>query len=529
MGQGFQPGFILSLRISALVAGLFSLVLSGGCYSILNGWLDPTVVGSFTENRTNEIRTSLTLEDAPPGLPGAEYPAAIDHELIVEEYKIAAGDALQVEIDELRMRDVPFQAQVQVSPMGYVNLPVVGRVDAAGMTVPQFEHRLAQTLQDQGRLVDPQVTVNAVFMHNATFSIFGIGVSASNNAPLRAGTFPIRRPDTRVLEAINQVGGLNEFVTDVYVFRSYVAPADRRGAGSSGAEPEPVDDEHAHGEPAPAKDLAPAAPTDLPSAERELMDVVLEGHEEQAKNGRAGSVPTDEILKELEPDASDPLIWVDGEFVANPKYRPPTQEATPTPTEPPPDIDTVAPATRWARIAGDSSFRILRLSGDALRSGDPDTNIYVRPGDVIRVVQGEIGVFYVMGQVNRSGQIPFNSETITLKSAIASVGGLSPLAWPDRCTVYRRLGSREQMIQVNLDRIFAGKDPDFLIRRGDIINVGTHPLAPFLQRIRAFTLPNPINNLGYGFTYVRNFADVDSFGVRQNPANQTKKFPNLFP
>ena len=85
------------------------------------------------------------------------------------------------------------------------------------------------------------------------------------------------------------------------------------------------------------------------------------------------------------------------------------------------------------------------------------------------------------------------------------------------------------MIQVDLDRVFAGKDPDFFIRRGDIINVGTHPLAPFLQRIRGLTLPNPITNVGYSYTYARNFADVDSFAVRQNPHNEPGLVQQLFP
>jgi len=498
----------------------------------MNGWLDPTAVGAFGANRTNEIRTSLTLEDTPPGIPGAEYPSPIDHEFIAEEYEISSGDTLQVEIDELRIRDVPFQTQVQVSPTGYLNLPVVGRVDAEGLTVPEFEIALAKALRDGGHLVDPVVTVNPVFLHKATFSIFGIGVSASNNAPLRAGTFPIRRPDTRVLEAINQVGGLNEFVTDVYVFRSYQPPG-RPDLDDQGARA-PVRMEGTHDrvgdesiQTTPTRDLA--LPVEPSSEEQELLDAVIGDSPSPTGDVEREDSAADALLEEFEPAPSDPLIWVDGEFVPNPAYKPPVPESVPTSSGPPPVMDTVAPAARWARLAGESSFRVLRLSGDALRSGDPQTNIYVRPGDVIRVVQGEIGVFYVMGQVNRVGAFGFNSEKITLKSAIASAGGLSSLAWPDRCTVYRRLGNREQMIQVDLDRIFAAKDPDFIIRRGDIINVGTHPFAPFLQRIRALSLPNPVNNIGYGFTYARNYADIDSFSVRQNPANKPDKFPNLFP
>jgi protein involved in polysaccharide export with SLBB domain len=172
---------------------------------------------------------------------------------------------------------------------------------------------------------------------------------------------------------------------------------------------------------------------------------------------------------------------------------------------------------------------VLVIPADLLRTGDPDGNIFVRPGDVIRIVSGEIGVYYVMGQVNRVGAFAFNAEPVTLKAAIAAAGGLAPLAWPDRCTVYRRIGQREQMLQVNLDRIFAGQDPDFLIHRNDIINIGTHPLAPFVQSLRGLTIPNPVSNVGYSFTYARNFADIDSFAVQQNPQNQPSQFPQLFP
>ena len=505
----------------------------GGCHSIMNGWLDPSIVGSFTGSRTNEIRTSLTLEDTPAGIPGAEYPAPIDHMLIIEEYPISSGDTLLIEINELRQRDLPFQTQIQITTTGDANLPVVGRVRAAGLTVPEFEEALAEALISRGQLLAPQVTVNAVFQHRATFSIFGRGAGAGNNAPIRPGTFPIRRPDTRLLEAINQVGGLNEFVTEIYVFRNYQPPPDHTVWG---ADEEVIPSNGMAGRSQVEPATSPQEPPPVPfedrsrSDEQDILDAVLEGNE--PRDGRENGAidrSREELLKELEPDPIDPLIWVDGEFVPNPTYEPPLPERTPRTAEPAPILDTATPAARWARIAGDSAFRILRIPGDALRSGDLEANIYVRPGDVIRLVQGEIGTFYVMGQVNRVGAFGFNSETITLKAAIAAAGGLSPLAWPDRCTIYRRLGRREQMIQVNLDRIFAGTDPDFVIRRSDIINVGTHPFAPFLQRIRALSLPNIVNNVGYSFTYARNFADIDSFAVKRNPANEPDQFPNLFP
>ena len=67
----------------------------------MNAWLDPTLVGAFDRDRTLEIRSSLTLEDTPSGIPGADYPAPIDHVLIEQEYPISSGDTLAIEIDEL--------------------------------------------------------------------------------------------------------------------------------------------------------------------------------------------------------------------------------------------------------------------------------------------------------------------------------------------------------------------------------------------------------------------------------------------
>jgi len=520
------------LRRGWFALPLTSLVLgSVGCHSFRNGWLDPTVVGNFQESTTLEIRSSLTLEDTPPGIPGATYPVPEDRVPKVFDFPISPGDTLAMEIYELRERQIPFQVEAVVSSTGFVNLPVVGRVEAANFTIPEFEDELRSTLMQRQVLLTPEVTVNPVFLQNATYSIFGIGVSAANNAPLRAGTFPIRRPDLNLLEAINQVGGLNEFVTDIYIFREdkpwWLAQGPAKEDSlepQAGAVPE-LDPEKPRPSPStiPKNRQESAAQNSKNAAVRDLMDAVL------SQKSRRDATPKD-VLKSLQPEPTDPFIWVNDEFVPNPAARKRGIQPAGASTRPGAGvIDLATPAANWARIAGDMDYRTIRIPAEPLRSGDPEVNIIVRPGDVIRVVSGEIGVYYVMGQVNRVGAFAFNAEPITLKAAIAAAGGLSALAWPDRCTVYRRIGQREQMIQVDLDRVFAGKDPDFLIRRSDIINVGTHPFAPFLLRIRGFTLPNPVTSVGYSFTYARNFADIDSFSSQRNPANVPDTFPALFP
>lgn len=491
-------------------------VATGGCNAIRNGWLDPTAVGVYNKSATVEIRSSLTIEDKPQGIAGAEDPRQEDLRVIPVEYPISPGDQLAIEIEQLReVTPLPFQAQARVDELGDVNLPVVGRVRAAGFTSREFEAHLKEQLQERDILRQPQLTVNPLFLNRATYEIFGVGVSASNVAPLRAGKFPILKPDLRLLEAINQVGGLNEFVTDVYIFRredpqpDWFDEIEPQSTGDAAEETVPAMEDD-------AEQTQPDVPDELEA--QDLLDAVEPPQE----------VPQD--LDDLEPEPVSPFLYKDGEFVPNPEYQGPSlvQPSGENGAEPP-TYDSGSPANDWARVAGELSYRILRVSAESLRSGDPQANVVVRAGDVIRIVSGEIGVYYVMGQVNRVGPFAFNSEPITLKAAIASAGGLSRLAWPDRCTVYRRVGQREVIIPVDLDAIFAGKEEDFLILRGDIINVGTHPFAPFLQTLRGLSIPNPVSNVGYSFTYARNYADIDSFGAKINPANRPDRFPNLFP
>jgi len=519
----------LDVKAFGLAGIAVTLIPHFGCNSVLNGWLDPTVVGSFSRSTTLEIRTSLSLEDSPTGIPGASGPIREDQRILELEYPITPGDVLLVEIHELRQRGAPFQAQVQVTETGQVNLPVVGRVEAGNRTVSEFEQSIIDALIDRQVLLTPEVTVNPIQLQKATYSIFGIGVSAADNSPLRAGNFPIRRPDLRILEAINQVGGLNEFVSDVYIFRrdseaGTVPPSSGNGNGS-GSGKDSFRPLNGNGARLPENGVKPNGASHAPAPAFPAEDLM-----EAARPGRKPeeTPPEREQAPVLEPERPTPYIYVNNEFVPNPEYRKDTESGDDEPIEPT-SVDSATPAMNWARLAGETAHRIIRIPAESLRLGDPDMNIFVRAGDIIRIVSGEIGQYYVMGQVNRVGPFSFNAEHITLKAAIAAAGGLAPLAWPDRCTIYRRLGQREQMIQVNLDRIFAGLDPDFTVKRGDIINVGTHPFAPFLQRIRSWTLPTPVNNVGYSYTYSRNFADVDSFAVRQNPHNEPERFPNLFP
>ncbi len=60
-------------------------------------------------------------------------------------------------------------------------------------------------------------------------------------------------------------------------------------------------------------------------------------------------------------------------------------------------------------------------------------------------------------------------------------------------------------MQVDLDRIARGEQPDIFIKPNDLINVGTDATARWRAVLRnAFRAA-----YGFGFVYDRNFADAD--------------------
>ncbi|MHC4460287.1 MAG: polysaccharide biosynthesis/export family protein [Planctomycetota bacterium] len=223
--------------------------------------------------------------------------------------------------------------------------------------------------------------------------------------------------------------------------------------------------------------------------------------------------PTDE-------EKRDRIEWIfrDGQWV-------PVQVGRPVPTEPEikgepekvtkPLREKVPADFDWDQIgAGGEKTRVIKIPADRLNAGDPRYNIVIRPGDSIQVPVDIIGEFCIMGNTNYQGYLPITGRPMTLMMAIAAAGGLGPLAWPNRCEVRRRIGTKkEEIVMVDLDKIARGEQPDFFIKPNDLINVGTHPTSRWRAVLRnAFRA-----TYGFGFVYDRNFADRDYYTRRPIP------------
>jgi polysaccharide export outer membrane protein len=522
-----------------------------GCHIFTNGLLDPSQVGSFTNESTLEIRTSLSIQDSPVGIPGATDPQPQDLVPIYQPYRFEVGDVIGVRVFELLASNTETNAQVVVDEIGTVVLPVLGQIRVAGMTREEVTAEIERLLAERGYIREPTVIVEPALRRGNTFVVFG-AIAAPN-------MYPIPVPDTRLLEALNTAGGLVDTVTDIYVIREgdgdgaaaeqvrgKASPSrkDGRLASAAGRDVLLSDGLARPGilsRLRPAEEPKEGGAADKPAAsEAELLEAVTRPGEGTTTNQPPASPQARETPRDLTGQfpggrgGSLPRwVFVNGEWVESDQVAPPGAgrnagpapvtegRPAPRPTVQPEDLD-------WTRHLGDGESRIIHVSAQGLRDGDYRQNIVVRGGDTIRILAGQIGEYYMMGQVNRPGAYSLTGRQITLKTAIASAGNLAALAWPERCTIYRRYGDREEMHQINLAAIFAGDEPDVLLKNNDLILVGTHPIAPFLAVARsAFRL-----TYGFGFVYDRNFADIDAYTPQINPSNfpsgTGSRFPNIF-
>jgi len=497
-------------------------ILLTGCHSFWQGWLDPSQVGRFEPaSVTHDIRTVISILDEPPGVPDATEPTPEDVVAKSVDYAIGPGDVVDVSVLDLLQLGAPWVERDRVTDSGYISLTGIGRVKAGGKTAREVELDLVDLLQD--KIKDPQVRVIVQEQRNRMYNILG--------SVARPGPYVIPQADFRLLDAIAVAGGFPPTVEEIYVIRP--------------AESQP--------------DMADRSPeTSLPTDQSDRRSVLpAEGNRTDAPDGTdpllgdlagytsPGSQPVDEgsgneadrrqLLEALGPTGtgapsrgesieaaggdlagSPPLsnwMWINGEWVEV-KTPPDGQAAEPS------EQETQQPEFDWESLTEPlAEGRVIGVPVEPLLEGQGRYNIVIREGDTIRVPIGPIGEFYMMGHILRPGVYSLTGREMTLKQAVAQAGGLSGMAWPSKCEITRRLGrDREQVVQVDLDRIFAGKAPDIFLRPNDTVNVGTHALAPFLLVIRnAFRI-----SYGFGFVYDRNFADIDSYDSKANPDNRRR-------
>lgn len=119
-----------------------------------------------------------------------------------EDVRLRAGDQV-----DIRLGGVPSEEIAHVSSMysideeGYINLPHIGKIRAAGLTQAQLQSVIENTFKTQQIYTHPTVTVSTT--RAARF----VNVDGAVRSPRRVEY----TPDMTLLSAINAAGGFTDF------------------------------------------------------------------------------------------------------------------------------------------------------------------------------------------------------------------------------------------------------------------------------------------------------------------------------
>ena len=384
--------------------------------------------------------------------------------------------------------------QIRVSESGRISLPLIGQLQAEGMTEAQLEQAIVQAYRDADIIRDAQVSVQVQVPRGKTFSIFG--------AVQQPGEYAIVKQDFRLLDALLQARGANSpYIDEIYVYRRVDQDQAQQEAATQ-QQPPPPD-----------KDLLtprPQQPTQAPQNQPAAPEA--QEAPDQQQQGAGAAQP--------EGISEGRYIVVDGKpvLVGAAQTPAPPRAAQQEQRQPRQRQQDRSAATARAAQQGQGTFqfdepteprdyRVIRVSLDSLRRGERRYNIAIRPGDFIQVPEPEFGLYFMGGHVMRPGTYQLTGQKTTVTAAVIAAGMLDQLAVPSRTDIVRRIGDQQIFVRVDLKKIFNGDEPNFYIQPNDEIRVGTDFWAPYIAALRgAFRV-----TYGFGFLYDRNYGQTDRF------------------
>jgi polysaccharide export outer membrane protein len=142
------------------------------------------------------------MRDLPPADP-------VSDALGRPEYKVGPGDLLKVQVFQLE----DLEREVRVDNAGRISLPLIGAVEAAGLSVDQVQSLLAARYRDK-YLQDPQISVLLLQSPNQKITVSG--------AVEQTGIYPMDAPTLTLQQAVSLAKGVSNVADrrNVIVFRN---------------------------------------------------------------------------------------------------------------------------------------------------------------------------------------------------------------------------------------------------------------------------------------------------------------------
>lgn len=488
---------------------MFFLVFSVGCE--VDNYMDPSKTGYF-----EFAPTTMPILERIDVIQIAEKPFAEITQPVPEdlfpgslEYRLRAGDVVQVQIYDLVVADQMDVSVCLVDQAGNIRLPTLGDVSAAGFTLSGLENEIADRLK--GSIDDPLITVTLQSGQSFEFTIYGV-VNGT-------GVYSIPRPDYRVMDGLAMAGGTLATTENIYVIREI--PLNERvnsdlkkrtqGDGSTSASPSDA-----------SKSNTPSTNIDMESLINQLED-----SDSSNSSGTPGMVRQDDDDSLLDLDALDQQTdstATQDDSGASQSYRRPAEfkggstagyrfdqkRAVWVPVGGgQQDVEMMLPVNDATARSRSYATRVIQIDYQRLARGDSELNVVIRPEDRIFVEPPTEGNVYIGGEINRPGVFTLpRAGRLTLSRLITAAGGFGPIAIPSRVDLVRKIGpNRETAIRVNLSAIRNRSEPDIYMQPDDHVIIGTNfwaqPLAVVRNGFRA--------SYGFGFLLDRNFGN-DVFG-----------------
>jgi polysaccharide export outer membrane protein len=506
-----------------------------------NSFIDQSELAKAKDGLIVPILDHLNEQDKGVGSEFAHSTKVTADDLVASssDYVIGKNDLLSISITDLVGPGIESVRQARVTESGKISMPLVPQITAEGLTEAQLEQAIVAAYRDANLISNAQVSVTVAEARARTFTISG-----AITAP---GEYAIVRSNFRLLDALALAHETTSSVgiDNLYVIRRTDDANATSGSGTS-APPTSVPATnpgadmlapHSQGPAAPTRvmslvtqDATPAAPTTDTGAIPAPGFMAGQGTTPSSAAPAAPAAPamsaapavTAAPATTMPSDQGGRYVVIDGKPQLVDQTGSPTTApaaagtdaimavpAAASPTTAPADTSASAQEFEFNAPVEPTDLKVIRVPLDALHRGELKYNIVVRPGDYIYVPQPVVGEYYMGGHVLRTGVYSLSARKITLKEAFISAGMLDPVAIPSRTQIIRRIDdSHEVFAVVDIEKIFAGTEPDMYLRPDDEILVGTNIIAPFLAALRnGFRI-----TYGFGFLYDRNYFDPTGSG-----------------
>jgi protein involved in polysaccharide export with SLBB domain len=474
--QVFAMGSAVRRVLRTLSLPVLLLVGSVGCET--DSYMEPSVTGYYETTPTTipvlERIDVIEPPEEPLGVTGPPEPQDLIANTL--KYRLAAGDIVQVEIYELITQGKTEAAVRVVDAGGFIRLPTINEVQAAGLTLDELREEIRRKLEPF--IKNPVVTVDIQEGRSFEYAIQG--------AIQNSGVFALTKPNFRLTQAIALAGGADVICERVLVVRSMaVENATEREAdgvlnvegggssGTSGSTSQPAAQQSASASQPAAKPAATQAnPVDIEALINQLSET-------DGATKPAGNTPAP-------PTTPPPAPKTDAGKSASPGAVGTSQSS------PPVDVDTLEPVTVAERPGVNPSNATQRKPAAQL-ANEGDSFIFdVNSQQWVRIrgtnAAKQAGSDAAAKSSGASTPTSTALETAS-KTDAADAGDASKDTDP-------RLLFKTRIIEVDYDRLVRG-DPsqNVVVRPGDDIYLTFPPIGVVyidgkIQRPGVFQLPN---------------------------------------